>query len=55
MCRLAIVQTVETIVFSKSTPHTEKKFSSLIALRLFQTVPILPDSLKIQLDRYLRE
>ena len=31
-CRLAIVQAVEIIVSSKSTPHAEKTPSSLIAL-----------------------
>ena len=38
LCRLAIVQTVEIKKISKSTHHTKKKLSSLIALLLFQTV-----------------
>ena len=47
--RLAIVQAVEIIVFSKSTPHTKKKLSTLIALLLFET-QFSSDSLKSQLD-----
>ena len=47
--RLTIFQTVEIIVvFSKSTHHTKKKLSSLIALFLFQTFNSLKDSLEIQ-------
>ena len=35
---LAIVQTVEIYLYTKSTSHTKKKVSSLIALVLFYTV-----------------